>query len=168
MNYFLVYHIGYCAGSWMCWCCNHHPAGISLLGEIHKPKQLNFEARGLDKSHIDREILNYFADREHYGDVACGISEEAIGDFSHNGRAAELRERPFELVDYIELEFGFFRLDAVKLEGHLAIETRSADTVAADSAVFPPKGQRIFPATDGGRRPGAPYRQRAGHRDIAL
>lgn len=88
---------------------------MSLLGEIHKPKQLNFEARGLDKSHIDQEILNYFADRKHYGDVACGMIKtfrRSAVDFvkAHSGRIFQVLRNPLAKLSV--------RVDACLVRGY--------------------------------------------------
>jgi hypothetical protein len=45
-----------------------------LLGEMHKPNQLDFESRGLDeKKDLQQETWNYFEDARLTGQVACGI-----------------------------------------------------------------------------------------------
>ena len=71
--FFFLYHQGRGGGNWLLLLVNNHPAGMSMLGEIPKPSQLDFAGRGIPKSDYDKEVAKFFEDRIYYGDVAIGI-----------------------------------------------------------------------------------------------
>lgn len=72
-NFFFQYSHGHCGGGWLVILCNHHPAGMSVLGESHKACGFDLEARGLKQGHHKEEINHFFEDRVHFGDACVGI-----------------------------------------------------------------------------------------------
>jgi hypothetical protein len=67
-------HPGHGGGGWLQLLTNNHPAGLSTIGECHKPTCFNFGARGLDKGkHYNAEVIKFYHDRMYYGDRAIGI-----------------------------------------------------------------------------------------------
>jgi len=73
-NFFLVFMHGQSGGTWFALCCNNHPARMSVIGEAHRPSQLDFERRGLDrKTDYEREVFKFFEDRIYYGDACVGV-----------------------------------------------------------------------------------------------
>lgn len=71
--FWFVYHVGHGGGSWLCHIVNNHPAGMSMMGELVKPGQLDLKGRGICTDSRDKEVAKWFADRIHYGDIGLGI-----------------------------------------------------------------------------------------------
>lgn len=72
--FFFVYSVGHCGGSWLGQCVNCHPAGMSLVGEVQYPNQLDLSRRGIPKDRWGLEVIRFFEDRIHYEDVAVGAT----------------------------------------------------------------------------------------------
>jgi len=99
-NYFVIWHVGHGGGGWLLCCCNNHPAGIWLLGEMHKPNQLDFLGRELVKEEaLQQETWNYFEDAELERQVACGIVKSFSRPtvewvWEHGGRSCQMIRNP--------------------------------------------------------------------------
>jgi hypothetical protein len=73
-NYFLIFHVGHGGGGWLMRCCNNHKgARIWLVGEVHRPNQLNPQEIVMDGEDIDRTIQDYFDDATFQSVDSCGI-----------------------------------------------------------------------------------------------
>lgn len=107
-NYLGVRDPGRAGGSWIIYLCNTHPAGMRLVGEAHRPEQLDFAADGepwpgISTARYDEKVIAFMESQEAQG-VACAGVVKCFWDkgrrfiLDHGGRIFALVRNPMLVV----------------------------------------------------------------------